>query len=139
MVLQQFPNVLPKHVYPDEPPQDASVDTFLVDVGAADETFVLLTGATEDEAGFTELDPPVLLPQFPNPDWHPVPQYSVVEPHHPFALQQLPKELPRHVYPELPPHVASGETFFAAAEGVAAADVARALTGLLLPQFPKPD
>lgn len=62
---------------------------------------------------FTVLDPePVLLPQLPKPDWHPVPQYEDVVPHQPPLLQQLPKELPKQVYPLVPPHVASGVTFF---------------------------
>lgn len=56
-------------------------------------------------------DEGVLLPQFPKPDWHPVPQYGVVEPHHPAEEQQFPNELPKHVYPVVPPQLASGETF----------------------------
>ena len=63
----------------------------------------------------TVLDAALLLPQFPKPDWHPVPQYAVVEPHHPALLQQLPNSLPRQVYLLVPPHVASCETVAARA------------------------
>jgi transposase InsO family protein len=37
-------------------------------------------------------------------------------PHQPFAEQQLPKLLPRHVYPPAPPQLASGDTFFVGIE-----------------------
>jgi hypothetical protein len=40
----------------------------------------------------------------------------VVDPHQPFAEQQLPKLLPRQVYPVVPPQLASGETFFVGVE-----------------------
>jgi len=56
-----------------------------VDDGAAEEVLLV------------EDPDPVLLPQFPKPAWHPVPQYADVEPHHPLALQQLPSAKPRHV------------------------------------------
>jgi len=35
--------------------------------------------------------------QDPKPDWQPVPQYALVEPHQPFALQQFPKAEFKHV------------------------------------------
>lgn len=52
---------------------------------------------------------PLLVPQFPNPAWHPVPQYAVVDPHHPALLQQFPNALLRQVWPFDPPQVASLE------------------------------
>lgn len=58
--------------------------------------------------------------QVPNAFWHPVPQYAVVEPHHPAELQQFPNVEPWHVKPAVPPQVASVVTFFVA---VGAAEV----------------
>jgi hypothetical protein len=46
----------------------------------------------------------------------PVPQYAVVEPHHPALEQQLPKVLAWQVKPLVPPHVPSVETFLVAVE-----------------------
>ncbi|KAJ9648086.1 hypothetical protein H2199_001863 [Coniosporium tulheliwenetii] len=70
---QQFPNVEPEHVWPVVPPHEASVETLLVPAGGADE---VEEGRTE--VGTAELAPLEL--QVPKPDWHPVPQWSVVEP-----------------------------------------------------------
>jgi hypothetical protein len=102
----------------------------------AEETLVLLS---------TVLEAPLLLPQFPKPAWHPVPQYADVEPHQPLALQQLPKELPTQVYPLVPPQVASVVTLFVDV-GTGAEDLVEEATlllltglllvGLLLPQLP---
>jgi hypothetical protein len=65
--------------------------------------------------GFTLLEAPLLLPQFPKPLWHPVPQYAEVLPHQPLLEQQLPNDDPRQVNPFAPPHVASVDTFFVGA------------------------
>jgi hypothetical protein len=76
---QQLPKVLPAHVYFLVPPQVPS-------------------GLTE-EVGLV-----VVVHPLPKPDWHPVPQYALVLPHHPAAEQQLPKALPAQVKPLVPPH-----------------------------------
>jgi hypothetical protein len=52
--------------------------------------------------------------QVPNNLLQPVPQYAVVDPHHPLLLQQFPNVEPWHVNPPVPPHVASALTFFVA-------------------------
>ncbi len=46
----------------------------------------------------------------PKPDWHPELQYSTVLPQKPADEQQSPNVEPWQVYPEVPPHVASGLT-----------------------------
>jgi hypothetical protein len=65
------------------------------------------------------LEAPLLLPQFPDPAWQPLPQYAVVDPHHPLLEQQLPKLDPKQVKPVVPPQVASVETFFVGVEAAA--------------------
>jgi hypothetical protein len=112
--LQQLPKVLPTQVLPVVPPQVPSVDTFLVDVGAAEDEVFVEEAAFEDDTALLLLLG-LLLPQFPYADWQPVPQYADVEPHQPLLLQQFPKVLPRHVYLLAPPQVASVLTFWATA------------------------
>ena len=97
--------------------------------------------------------------QVPKFVWQPAPQYALVAPHQPEALQQFPKVEPWHVLftnsqplsshlhvhlgtgntynPAVPPHVASVLTFFVAL-GVAAADVFVELTPTPL-QVPNAD
>jgi hypothetical protein len=102
------------------PPHVASVVTFFVGAGAAED---------------------VPVPEHvPNADWHPVPQYADVDPHQLFFEQQLPKLEPWQVKPLVPPHVASVETFFAG-EGAAEAEGSVELTTedeLVPVQVPKP-
>lgn len=49
--------------------------------------------------------------QVPNAVWHPAAQWSVLEPHHPYCEQQVPKEEPWQVKPEVEPQLPSVETF----------------------------
>jgi hypothetical protein len=78
--LQQVPKVDPWQVYPTVPPHVASVETFFVGVeaGAEEDRVELITRVELDR--MTE-DEGLLLVQVPKVDWHPVPQWSVVEPH----------------------------------------------------------
>lgn len=77
-----MPKELPWQVYLLVPPQVPSVETLPVGEGAADDVFVeeiadedltveedtgVLDGLTEELLG-------LLLPQFPKPDWQPLPQ-----------------------------------------------------------------
>jgi hypothetical protein len=81
--------------------------------------------------------------QVPKAELQDAPQWSCVLPHQPYWLQQVPKDEPEQVKPEVPPQDPSVETLPAgAADGVAAlvdeagfADV----TAPLEPQLPKPD
>jgi hypothetical protein len=52
---------------------------------------------------------PEPLPQVPEPDWQPAPQWSVVVPQNPPEEQQVPKVDPVHVFPMLLPHRPSVE------------------------------
>lgn len=45
------------------------------------------------------------VPQLPNADWHPVPQYALVLPHQPHSEQQLPWIEPWQ--PKVPPQLPS--------------------------------
>lgn len=115
---QQLPNVEPRQVDPPLVPQVASVLTFLVavDDGAVEVRVEVdeVTGREVEElAGWDEEDE---LPQVPKPVWQPVPQYSVVLPHQPAELQQLPNVEPRQVAPPFVPQVASVLTFFEAVD-----------------------
>jgi hypothetical protein len=63
----------------------------------------------EEEEGRTAHNPALF--------WHPAPQDAASRPHVPSALQHLPKFEPRHVKPEVPPHVPSVEMARAAELG----------------------
>jgi len=136
---QQFPKEEPEHVKPEVPAQDPSVDAFLVGAAAA---LVVVVAAC------LVADAPVPV-QVPKAELQPVEQWSVVLPHQPYWEQQLPKDEPAQVKPEVPPHEPSVETL-PAAEATGALEVV-ALVGVaalvvvvvgatpLLPQLPKPD
>jgi hypothetical protein len=90
---------------------------------------------------------PAVVPQVPKALLQPVPQWSVVLPHQPYAEQQLPKVLPEHVKPWAPEHVPSVDFLVLPAGvgvGVALAEVGLAEvaaftdeTGALPEQVPK--
>lgn len=83
---------------PDVPAQVPSVETFFVAVAAAAEDVLTVEAARELDAGAEEAlvveEPRELaapLPEHePKAELHPVEQWSVVEPHQPYWLQQLP-------------------------------------------------
>jgi hypothetical protein len=87
--------------------------------------------------------------QVPKAELQPVEQWSVVLPHQPYWEQQLPKDEPAQVNPEVPPHEPSVETLPAAVEATGDCEVVVALVveaalvvveaTPLLPQLPKPD
>src|ERR1700753_1554021 len=87
------------HVYPLAPPHDASTEGIMSPEGAA-------TGAFMAPA-----------PHEPNPGWQPAAQYTGVEPHQPFWLQQSPNCESWHVVPAAAPHLASRLTFMTGAAG----------------------
>lgn len=62
----------------------------------------LAVGEAEDVAELDTVDDDTATedgepPQLPNADWHPDPQYALVDPQYPHWEQQLPNELPAHV------------------------------------------
>ena len=75
-----MPNTEPTQDDPAVPPQNPSVETgpVGVDVGAVEET--VDAAVSVDDAAIVWLDEESKFPQFPKTDWHPVPQWSVVEP-----------------------------------------------------------
>ncbi len=120
---QQFPYVLPLHVYPVVPAQVPSALTFSVLFAVALLVVLVLVFLVVDVlavVGFvdveddlldlvevlTELDDE-LEPQEPPTGLHPVPQYVEVEPQYPYWLQQFPKVEPMQVM--VVPHVPSVE------------------------------
>lgn len=111
---QQVPKDEPAHVKPEVPAQVPSVETLTVEVGALVEVDEARVEVDEVRVEVVEVRTEELVEpepvQVPKPDWQPVPQYAVVEPHHPAGLQQLPKVLPWQVKPEAPPQVPSVET-----------------------------
>jgi hypothetical protein len=76
---QQLPKVEPWQVCLPVPAQVPSVETLLageVAVAAADVLTVEVAGLAVEVAALEEETAP-LPPQLPNPDWQPVPQWSV--------------------------------------------------------------